>query len=67
MAGDDKGGEGGEDGKDEFYRGGMATKMVDELRGLGGTITRKDMVQYTPTWAPALSVPLVRSVILATM
>src|SRR5690606_30570595 len=44
-----------EGGKDEFYRGEIAGKIVEVLRPLGGLMTAEDLAGHTSTWEQPVS------------
>lgn len=42
-------------GRDEFYKGETANKLVNYLQSKGGIITMKDLLQYEAKWRSALT------------
>ena len=48
--------EAGDKGDELFYRGDMGRELVKDLADIGGIITEGDMADYTPAWAPPVTV-----------
>ena len=44
-------------GAGAFYTGSLGDRFIHGVRQAGGTLTKKDLREYTPYWRPAVSVP----------
>jgi len=48
-------------GVGDFYTGLLSRQLVAAVKGAGGSLSRKDLRDYTPHWRPTLRVPYVKA------
>ena len=54
----------GDEGADLFYKGEIADKIVDDLKSVGGNITKEDLEQYSSEWMVPVNTSLMNNTIM---